>query len=78
MLPDDPIYIKAFDFLSRDLLTRYGQTVEKSLDGAVQIPTDFRMESASGHAFEPIRLRSPPSGHAPATSRQRLSPSAQG
>jgi hypothetical protein len=42
-LPDDPIYVKASDFLSRDLFARYGQTFQKFFDGTVEIQTEFRM-----------------------------------
>ena len=40
-LPDDPIYIDAPDFLSRDLFARYGQTYQLFFNGAVHIPTTF-------------------------------------
>lgn len=40
-LPDDPIYIAAPDFLSRDLFARYGQTYQLFFNGAVHIPTMF-------------------------------------
>jgi hypothetical protein len=40
-LPDDPIYIAAPDFLSRDLFARYGQTYQLFFNGAVHIPTIF-------------------------------------
>lgn len=40
-LPDDPIYIAAPDFLSRDLFARYGQTYQLFLNGAVHVPTVF-------------------------------------
>lgn len=40
-LPDDPIYIDAPDFLSRDLFARYGQTYQEFFNGAVHIPTAF-------------------------------------
>ena len=42
-LPDDPIYIAAPDFLSRDLFARYGQTYQLFLNGAVHVPTVFAM-----------------------------------
>jgi hypothetical protein len=42
-LPDDPIYIAAPDFLSRDLFARYGQTYQLFFNGAVHIPTVFHM-----------------------------------
>ena len=41
-LPDDPIYIDAPDFLSRDLFARYGQTFQLFFNGAIQVPTVFR------------------------------------
>ena len=40
-LPDDPLYIAAPDFLSRDLFARYGQTYQLFFNGAVQVPTVF-------------------------------------
>ena len=40
-LPDDPIYIDAPDFLSRDMFARYGQTFQLFFNGAIQIPTAF-------------------------------------
>ena len=40
-LPDDPLYIAAPDFLSRDLFARYGQTYQLFFNGAVHIPTVF-------------------------------------
>jgi hypothetical protein len=40
-LPDDPIYIAAPDFLSRDLFARYGQTYQLFMNGAVHVPTIF-------------------------------------
>jgi hypothetical protein len=40
-LMDDPIYIAAADFLSRDLFARYGQTFQLFFNGAVHIPTEF-------------------------------------
>ena len=40
-LPDDPIYIDAPDFLSRDLFARYGQTFQLFFNGAIQVPTAF-------------------------------------
>jgi hypothetical protein len=40
-LMDDPIYIAAADFLSRDLFARYGQTFQLFFNGAVHIPTVF-------------------------------------
>ncbi|MBM3225927.1 MAG: hypothetical protein FJZ47_19320 [Candidatus Tectomicrobia bacterium] len=40
-LPDDPIYIAAPDFLSRDLFARYGQTYQLFFNGAVHVPTEF-------------------------------------
>jgi hypothetical protein len=40
-LPDDPIYIAAPDFLSRDLFARYGQTYQLFINGAVHVPTVF-------------------------------------
>ena len=40
-LPDDPIYIDAPDFLSRDLFARYGQTFQLFFNGAIQVPTTF-------------------------------------
>ena len=40
-LPDDPIYIDAPDFLSRDLFARYGQTFQLFFNGAIQVPTSF-------------------------------------
>ena len=40
-LPDDPIYIDAPDFLSRDLFARYGQTFQLFFNGAIHVPTDF-------------------------------------
>jgi hypothetical protein len=42
-LPDDPLYIAAPDFLSRDLFARYGQTYQLFLNGAVHVPTVFAM-----------------------------------
>ena len=42
-LPDDPIYIAAPDFLSRDLFARYGQTYQLFFNGAVHVPTVFAM-----------------------------------
>lgn len=41
-LPDDPIYIDAPDFLSRDLFARYGQTFQLFFNGAIQVPTVYR------------------------------------
>lgn len=38
---DDPIYIDASDFLSRDLFARYGQTFQLFFNGAVHVPTEF-------------------------------------
>lgn len=40
-LMDDPIYIAATDFLSRDLFARYGQTFQLFFNGAIHIPTEF-------------------------------------
>ena len=40
-LPDDPIYIAAPDFLSRDLFARYGQTYQLFFNGALHMPTVF-------------------------------------
>lgn len=40
-LPDDPLYIAAPDFLSRDLFARYGQTYQLFFNGAVHIPSVF-------------------------------------
>jgi hypothetical protein len=40
-LMDDPIYIAAPDFLSRDLFARYGQTYQLFFNGAVHVPTEF-------------------------------------
>jgi hypothetical protein len=40
-LMDDPIYIAAVDFLSRDLFARYGQTFQLFFNGAVHVPTRF-------------------------------------
>jgi hypothetical protein len=40
-LMDDPIYIAAADFLSRDLFARYGQTFQLFFNGAVHVPTVF-------------------------------------
>lgn len=40
-LMDDPIYIAATDFLSRDLFARYGQTFQMFFNGATEIPTEF-------------------------------------
>jgi len=40
-LPDDPLYIAAPDFLSRDLFARYGQTYQLFFNGAVHVPTVF-------------------------------------
>jgi hypothetical protein len=40
-LMDDPIYVAAADFLSRDLFARYGQTFQQFFNGAIDIPTDF-------------------------------------
>jgi hypothetical protein len=40
-LMDDPIYIAAADFLSRDLFARYGQTFQLFFNGAVHLPTVF-------------------------------------
>ena len=40
-LPDDPIYIAAPDFLSRDLFARYGQTYQLFMNGAIHVPTIF-------------------------------------
>jgi len=40
-LPDDPIYIAAPDFLSRDLFARYGQTYQLFMNGAIHVPTVF-------------------------------------
>lgn len=40
-LMDDPIYVAANDFLSRDLFARYGQTFQQFFNGATQIPTEF-------------------------------------
>ena len=40
-LMDDPIYIDAADFLSRDLFARYGQTFQLFFNGAGHIPTEF-------------------------------------
>jgi hypothetical protein len=40
-LMDDPIYIAAVDFLSRDLFARYGQTFQLFFNGAVHVPTLF-------------------------------------
>ena len=40
-LPDDPIYIDAPDFLSRDVFARYGQTFQLFFNGAIQVPTAF-------------------------------------
>jgi hypothetical protein len=42
-LPDDPIYIAAADFLSRDLFARYGQTYQLFFNGAVHVPTAFAL-----------------------------------
>ena len=42
-LPDDPIYIAAPNFLSRDLFARYGQTCQLFFNGAVHVPTIFAM-----------------------------------
>jgi hypothetical protein len=42
-LPDDPLYIAAPDFLSRDLFARYGQTYQLFFNGAVHVPTVFAM-----------------------------------
>ncbi|ETX07398.1 MAG: hypothetical protein ETSY2_11460 [Candidatus Entotheonella gemina] len=40
-LMDDPIYVAATDFLSRDLFARYGQTFQQFFNGAIHIPTEF-------------------------------------
>jgi hypothetical protein len=40
-LMDDPIYVAATDFLSRDLFARYDQTFQQFFNGAMQIPTEF-------------------------------------
>ncbi len=40
-LLDDPIYIAATDFLSRDLFARFGQTFQLFFNGATEIDTDF-------------------------------------
>lgn len=40
-LMDDPIYIAAPDFLSRDLFARFGQTYQLFFNGAVHVPTEF-------------------------------------
>jgi hypothetical protein len=40
-LLDDPIYIAAADFLSRDLFARFGQTYQLFFNGATQLPTRF-------------------------------------
>ena len=40
-LPDDPIYIDAPDFLSRDVFARYGQTFQLFFNGAIRVPTAF-------------------------------------
>ncbi len=40
-LMDDPIYVAATDFLSRDLFARYGQTFQQFFNGAIDIPTEF-------------------------------------
>jgi hypothetical protein len=40
-LPDDPLYIAAPDFLSRDRFARYGQTYQPFFNGAVHVPTVF-------------------------------------
>ncbi len=40
-LMDDPIYIAATDFLSRDLFARYGQTFQLFFNNAARIPTTF-------------------------------------
>ena len=42
-LPDDPIYIAAPDFLSRDLFASYGQTYQLFFNGAMHVPTVFAM-----------------------------------
>jgi hypothetical protein len=43
-LMDDPIYVAAPDFLSRDLFARYGQTYQLFFNGAVHVPTEFPSE----------------------------------
>jgi hypothetical protein len=40
-LPDDPLYIAAPDFLSRDLFARYGQTYQLFFNAAMDVPTRF-------------------------------------
>ena len=40
-LMDDPMYIVASDFLSRDLFARYGQTFQLFFNGAIHVPTEF-------------------------------------
>jgi hypothetical protein len=42
-LLDDPIYIAAPDFLSRDLFARFGQTYQLFFNGVVHVPTQFAM-----------------------------------
>jgi hypothetical protein len=42
-LLDDPIYIAAPDFLSRDLFARFGQTYQLFFNGAVHVSTQFAM-----------------------------------
>jgi len=42
-LLDDPIYIAAPDFLSRDFFARFGQTYQLFFNGAVHVPTQFAM-----------------------------------
>lgn len=40
-LPDDPLYIAAPDFLSRDMFARYGQTYQLFFNAAMDVPTSF-------------------------------------
>jgi hypothetical protein len=40
-LPDDPLYIAAADFLSRDMFARYGQTYQLFFNAAMDVPTQF-------------------------------------
>jgi hypothetical protein len=40
-LPDDPLYIAASDFLSRDMFARYGQTYQLFFNAAMDVPTSF-------------------------------------
>lgn len=46
-LPDDPLYIAAPDFLSRDLFARYGQTYQLFFNAVVDIPTRWADEQAA-------------------------------